>query len=673
MTAIPLIITTAGRALLPSNGGIAPVSLTQLGLTETAIVPNAAMVALAGEFKRINTVSGAVTATDTISLGVLDESNDTYDLRGIGLYTATGVLFAVAGQAAPLVEKASQSNLALTLDLKFADIDAAELVFGDTNFLLPAATTEVQGLVELATDAETAAKTDTDRAVSPRSLWFAFSAWVAAQFADVWRASNDGSGSGLDADLLDGQQGSYYANIPARLGYTPVNRAGDQMTGNLIFVNTDIAERAIFFRTSAARETYLYGSASGVGLIDNVVGSLWSYGYADNIFRIRGGLAWHSGNDGSGSGLDADLLDGQDGSFYTNIIARLGYTPLNQTAYTAADVLSKLVTVDGAGSGLDADLLDGQQGGYYADIPGRLGYTPVNKGGDTIAANIAFTSPDAASMAALALDAATALEAKSTGAGPAVMTLHRPGYFSAFFGLDTDNRLKLSPRGSGTASEIWHSGNDGSGSGLDADLLDGQDGSFYTNVIARLGYTPLNQTAYTAADILSKLLAVDGAGSGLDADTVHGYVPVQRGGGVGQVDTPVNIGWDGAGLRATAGGVDLGRFVFRDSPGAARAWVYFKYDGFNTTIIKSYNVANVTRSAQGRYTVHLGIDFGSTDYGVIGNATDRNAIDRVAVVSEDSNGNAYIDKTGSRCAITIQDNNNDGWLDPGFCMLSFYG
>ena len=34
--------------------------------------------------------------------------------------------------------------------------------------------------------------------------------------------------------------------------------------------------------------------------------------------------------------------------------------------YTAADVLAKLKTVDGANSGLDADLLDGQQASYYA-------------------------------------------------------------------------------------------------------------------------------------------------------------------------------------------------------------------------------------------------------------------------------------------------------------------
>ncbi len=47
----------------------------------------------------------------------------------------------------------------------------------------------------------------------------------------IWTQANDGSGSGLDADLLDGQEGTFYANIPARLGYTPANVAGDTFTG----------------------------------------------------------------------------------------------------------------------------------------------------------------------------------------------------------------------------------------------------------------------------------------------------------------------------------------------------------------------------------------------------------------------------------------------------------
>ena len=40
---------------------------------------------------------------------------------------------------------------------------------------------------------------------------------------------------------------------------------------------------------------------------------------------------------------------------------------LNAAGYNAADVLSKLKTVDGTNSGLDADLLDGQEGSYYSN------------------------------------------------------------------------------------------------------------------------------------------------------------------------------------------------------------------------------------------------------------------------------------------------------------------
>ena len=40
---------------------------------------------------------------------------------------------------------------------------------------------------------------------------------------------------------------------------------------------------------------------------------------------------------------------------------------LASSVYTAADVLTKIKTVDGASSGLDADLLDGQHGSYYLD------------------------------------------------------------------------------------------------------------------------------------------------------------------------------------------------------------------------------------------------------------------------------------------------------------------
>lgn len=51
---------------------------------------------------------------------------------------------------------------------------------------------------------------------------------------------------------------------------------------------------------------------------------------------------------------------------------------------SASEILTAIKSVDGTASGLDADLLDGQHGSYYSDITARLGYTPVNKSGDTM-------------------------------------------------------------------------------------------------------------------------------------------------------------------------------------------------------------------------------------------------------------------------------------------------
>ena len=49
--------------------------------------------------------------------------------------------------------------------------------------------------------------------------------------------------------------------------------------------------------------------------------------------------------------------------------------------------------------------------------------------------------------------------------------------------IDYTNRLDAGTSGNITLNgyKIWHAGNDGAGSGLDADLLDGQQGSYYLN------------------------------------------------------------------------------------------------------------------------------------------------------------------------------------------------
>jgi hypothetical protein len=54
-----------------------------------------------------------------------------------------------------------------------------------------------------------------------------------------------------------------------------------------------------------------------------------------------------------------------------------------QTDTTPAAILAKIITVDGAGSGLDADTLDGQTGSYYLDLANATGKVKATSFDDT--------------------------------------------------------------------------------------------------------------------------------------------------------------------------------------------------------------------------------------------------------------------------------------------------
>jgi len=428
---LDITVTNAGRAALVNaqNTGTDPVTITEVGLSQTAVVPAVTDIALAGEFKRVAGVAGEVVADDTIHINMVDSTADVYSLRSFALYLDDGTMFAIYGQVDPILEKTVQSIGALSIDAIFADIAAALLTFGNANFTNPPATTERQGVVELTTNAEAQAGTDSVRALTVAAAVSAILPWLLAV---------DGSGSGLDADLLDGQDGGYYANIIARLGYTPVNRAGDVMTGLLTLSGAPTAAN------HAATKTYI-----------------------DNLVTAAALLAKLLTVDGAGSGLDADLLDGQQGSYY-------------------ADVLTKLLAVDGSGSGIDADLLDGQHGSFFRDLANATGILPDGRLsgdysglGDVIMQRLRLTATDD-------LSAASTLHALQIGPddgvntvfdGNEVMTRDNGSptttYFEAgiYIGASADVAKQGSP--------YYHPSNDGSGSGLDADLLDGQHASYF--------------------------------------------------------------------------------------------------------------------------------------------------------------------------------------------------
>jgi hypothetical protein len=132
----------------------------------------------------------------------------------------------------------------------------------------------------------------------------------------VWGPDNDGAGSGLDADLLDGLDSSYFVNIPARLGYVPVNKAGDTFTGLVSIQGVGLAAGIRCYNTVANRDYRVIQKDDGsLQITDETDGVVrFAITSSGTIYHGTTDLMWHSGNDGAGSGLDADLLDGRQAS-----------------------------------------------------------------------------------------------------------------------------------------------------------------------------------------------------------------------------------------------------------------------------------------------------------------------------------------------------------------------
>ena len=171
----------------------------------------------------------------------------------------------------------------------------------------------------------------------------------------VWHEGNDGPSSGLNADLLDGEEGSYYRNagnlnagtIPtARLpnhsaslltsGTIPDARisgnflrsdqsdtlSGDlTVTGNIVIGDQiRIGDDAFIEDINVANTIRIKGNQdSNQGFIAfGSQGKKLGHSGASATLTYDGYTVWHSGNDGASSGLNADYLDGQHGSHYLN-------------------------------------------------------------------------------------------------------------------------------------------------------------------------------------------------------------------------------------------------------------------------------------------------------------------------------------------------------------------
>lgn len=171
-------------------------------------------------------------------------------------------------------------------------------------------------------------------------------AWVNGGM--IWHQNNDGHTSGLDADLLDGNHASAFALVSHNhddMYYTELESDARFLIGT-----TSPSTPSNFNFSIGWNGTYSYvQSHSSQPLELNPLG---------NVVRIAGNTVWHAGNDGHTSGLDADLLDGQQGSYY--------YAASNPAGYITSSSLTAVTWYDGwvTYPGYDANTIGGNKNGF---------------------------------------------------------------------------------------------------------------------------------------------------------------------------------------------------------------------------------------------------------------------------------------------------------------------
>ena len=282
----------------------------------------------------------------------------------------------------------------------------------------------------------------------------------------------DGAGSGLDADKLDGQSSAYYRDA----GNLNAGTISDARIPNVITPATRVDTKEI--RSSNGTELILNAGESD-GKIANQTGEVvyvnaegglrvstpsvanWGSGYVEQRTNIKGtGIYFHHNTTAMGE------ITVQDSTWL-----RINQTT-NKNIYTPRYIRADGgFFVDGTAKGIN-----GSGNFIGGTIAGASDYGTLLRSntGDTASGRIVFSSGN--NVTAGSTGAQGSIEIlQSTVNKDAFMAFHIAGDFATYFGLDgTTNDLFTGGWSDGsTKHKIWHAGNDGSGSGLDADLLDG--------------------------------------------------------------------------------------------------------------------------------------------------------------------------------------------------------
>jgi hypothetical protein len=185
----------------------------------------------------------------------------------------------------------------------------------------------------------------------------------------AWTSTNDGSGSGLDADTLDGQEGNYYTNAS--------NINAGTLSTDRFSAYSDLSAEG-YLDNNASTDILTRSQADGRYVNEGQTNSITSAMISDGAVTSSdledgAALAEILDDDGSGSGLDADMLDGQEGNYYTNA-SNINAGTLSIDRFSAYSDLSAEGKI---GTGSDQVAAgDHNHDAAYWSLTGNAGTTP---------------------------------------------------------------------------------------------------------------------------------------------------------------------------------------------------------------------------------------------------------------------------------------------------------
>ena len=439
-----------------------------------------------------------------------------------------------------------------------------------------------------------------------------------AGWTKIWNAANDGSGSGLDADTLDGAQPSVSAS-----NSTIVQRH----SSGYIFANyfnttpNDVTSGVTKVCVETGNDGYIrHGTSAAIRSFINVENGATADQTAAEILTAIKTV------DGAGSGLDADLLDGQEGSYYLDYTNFTGTPTIptnnNQLTNGAGYITSFDITTQTDPKYLRSNAADTFSGDLTSSGSARI---LLKKTDNNVSDHIQFYN-GTTRIGEIGCQDTTWLRINQVTA----KNIYTPRYIRADGGFFVDGTTYgISGTGvllSNTGATIggntaWHAGNDGAGSGLDADLLDGQQGSYYQNASnlnagtipdARITDIGDSQARIITFDNLEKSnLSADGQ---LGFDASQGLILYRTQQGTSGATTTVLDGWNvaaGTNISITnlgSGDTGTGEFTFSVTQGSGsgldadtldgqQGSYYLDYDNFSNTPTIPTNNNQLTNGA----------------------------------------------------------------------------